>query len=103
MANHVSFLDVFAIPCAFDTSKKFSAVAAAKNFKIPLIGSILYRITVKIEKKIYPNTFSTEPFKSFFMSSKNMKRRLGCSRRPQASYKIKLLNYCHPQNLIPYL
>ena len=46
MANHVSFLDVFAIPCAFDTSKKFSAVAAAKNFKIPVYSLFLKKMRV---------------------------------------------------------
>ena len=34
MANHVSFLDVFAIPTVFQG--KFSAIAADKNFKIPI-------------------------------------------------------------------
>ena len=46
MANHVSFLDVFAIPCAFDTSKKFSAVAASKNFKIPIYSIFLKKMRV---------------------------------------------------------
>ena len=46
MANHVSFLDVFAIPSAFDTSKKFSAVAASKNFKIPIYSTFLKKMKV---------------------------------------------------------
>jgi 1-acyl-sn-glycerol-3-phosphate acyltransferase len=44
MANHVSFLDVFAIPCALDTTKKFSAVAASKNFKIPIYSIFLKKM-----------------------------------------------------------
>ena len=44
MANHSSFLDVFAIPCAF--KGKFSAVAASKNFKIPIYATILKRMKV---------------------------------------------------------
>ena len=46
MANHVSFLDVFVIPSAFDTSKKFSAVAASKNFKIPIYSIFLKKMKV---------------------------------------------------------
>ena len=39
MANHVSFLDVFAVPCVLEGN--FSAVAASKNFQIPIYSSIL--------------------------------------------------------------
>jgi len=39
MANHVSFLDVFTIPSVLHG--KFSAVAASKNFKIPIYSTIL--------------------------------------------------------------
>ena len=39
MANHASFLDVFAIPSIF--KGKFSAVAASFNFKIPIYASFL--------------------------------------------------------------
>lgn len=39
MANHVSFLDVFAVPCVLKGN--FSAVAASKNFQIPIYSSIL--------------------------------------------------------------
>jgi len=46
MANHVSFLDVFAIPSSFDSSKKFSAVAASKNFKIPIYSTFLKKMKV---------------------------------------------------------
>ena len=46
MANHVSFLDVFAIPCSFSTNKKFSAVAASKNFKIPIYATFLKKLNV---------------------------------------------------------
>jgi len=46
MANHVSFLDVFAIPSAFETSKKFSAISAAKNFKIPIFSIFLKKMRV---------------------------------------------------------
>ena len=46
MANHVSFLDVFAVPCSFATNKKFSAVAAAKNFKIPIYATFLKKLNV---------------------------------------------------------
>tara|TARA_B100000427_G_C15182463_1_gene452232 strand:- start:36 stop:569 length:534 start_codon:yes stop_codon:yes gene_type:complete len=42
MANHVSFLDVFAIPTAL--SGKFSAVAASINFKIPLYSLFLRKL-----------------------------------------------------------
>ena len=44
MANHSSFLDVFAIPCAF--KGKVSAVAASKNFKIPIYSMMLKRMKV---------------------------------------------------------
>ena len=44
MANHVSFLDVFAIPSVF--SGKFSAVAASKNFKIPIYTLFLKKLRV---------------------------------------------------------
>ena len=46
MANHVSFLDVFAIPSVFGYGKKFSAIAAAKNFKIPIYAQILRKMKV---------------------------------------------------------
>ena len=46
MANHVSFLDVFAVPCSFATNKKFSAIAASKNFKIPIYATILKKLNV---------------------------------------------------------
>ena len=46
MANHVSFLDVFAVPCSFATNKKFSAVAASKNFKIPIYATFLKKLNV---------------------------------------------------------
>ncbi len=46
MANHVSFLDVFVIPSVFGFDKKFSAIAAAKNFKIPVYASILKKMKV---------------------------------------------------------
>lgn len=39
MANHASFLDVFAIPTVF--KGKFSAVAASFNFKIPIYAVFL--------------------------------------------------------------
>ena len=39
MANHASFLDVFAIPTVF--KGKFSAVAASFNFKIPVYSAFL--------------------------------------------------------------
>ena len=44
MANHVSFLDVFAIPSCF--KGKFSAVAASMNFKIPIYATLLRRLKV---------------------------------------------------------
>ena len=44
MANHCSFLDVFAIPCVF--TGKFSAIAAEKNFKIPIYSLFLKRMKV---------------------------------------------------------
>jgi len=44
MANHVSFLDVFAIPSVF--KGKFSAVAASKNFKIPVYSIFLKKLKV---------------------------------------------------------
>ena len=44
MANHQSFLDVFAIPIAL--KGKFSAVAAAKNFNIPIYRSFLKKLKV---------------------------------------------------------
>ena len=46
MANHASFLDVFAIPSVFSNRKNFSAVAASKNFKIPIFSSFLRRMKV---------------------------------------------------------
>ena len=44
MANHVSFLDVFAIPTVF--TGKFTAVAASKNFNIPVYATILKKLKV---------------------------------------------------------
>ena len=44
MANHESFLDVFAIPSVF--TGKFSAVAASKNFKIPIYSLFLKKLKV---------------------------------------------------------
>ena len=44
MANHCSFLDVFAIPSVF--RGKFSAIAAEKNFKIPIYSLFLKRMKV---------------------------------------------------------
>ena len=44
MANHASFLDVFAIPTVF--KGRFSAVAAAFNFKIPLYSIFLKKLKV---------------------------------------------------------
>ena len=44
MANHQSFLDVFAIPIAL--KGKFSAVAASKNFKIPVYKTFLKKLKV---------------------------------------------------------
>ena len=46
MANHASFLDVFAIPCVFSNNKNFSAIAASKNFKIPIYATFLRRMKV---------------------------------------------------------
>ena len=46
MANHVSFLDVFAVPSVFPKNKNFSAIAASKNFKIPIYSSFLRRMRV---------------------------------------------------------
>ena len=46
MANHASFLDVFAIPCVFSNNKNFSAIAASKNFKIPIYATILKKLNV---------------------------------------------------------
>ena len=42
MHNHSSFLDMFFLPTVI--KGKYTGVVAAKNFKIPLIGSILNRI-----------------------------------------------------------
>ena len=42
MHNHSSFLDLFFLPTVI--KGKYTALVAAKNFKIPLIGSILHRI-----------------------------------------------------------
>ena len=42
MHNHSSFLDLFFLPTVI--KGKYTALVAAKNFKIPLIGSILNRI-----------------------------------------------------------
>ena len=39
MHNHSSFLDLFLLPTII--KGKYTAVVAAKNFKIPLIGSVL--------------------------------------------------------------
>jgi 1-acyl-sn-glycerol-3-phosphate acyltransferase len=44
MANHASFLDVFAIPTVF--KGRFSAVAAAFSFKIPLYSIFLKKLKV---------------------------------------------------------
>ena len=44
MANHTSFLDVFAIPACF--KGKFSAVAASMNFKIPIYATLLRKLKV---------------------------------------------------------
>ena len=46
MANHSSFLDVFVIPSVFQPNKKFSAVAASKNFNIPIYSLILKQMRV---------------------------------------------------------
>jgi len=42
MHNHSSFLDLFFLPTVI--KGKYTGIVAAKNFKIPLIGSILRRI-----------------------------------------------------------
>ena len=42
MHNHSSFLDLFFLPTVI--KGKYTGLVAAKNFKIPLIGSILHRI-----------------------------------------------------------
>ena len=42
MHNHTSFLDLFFLPTVI--KGKYTALVAAKNFKIPLIGSILHRV-----------------------------------------------------------
>ena len=42
MHNHSSFLDLFFLPTVI--KGKYTAIVAAKNFKIPIIGSILSRI-----------------------------------------------------------
>jgi len=42
MHNHTSFLDLFFLPTVI--KGKYTGVVAAKNFKIPLIGSILHRL-----------------------------------------------------------
>ena len=44
MANHVSFLDVFAIPSVI--TGKFSGIAASKNFKIPIYSIFLKKLKV---------------------------------------------------------
>ena len=44
MANHTSFLDVFALPTVFPKTKKFSVVAASKNFKIPIYATFLKKL-----------------------------------------------------------
>ena len=44
IANHVSFLDVFIIPSVFSIGKKFSAIAASKNFKIPIYAQLLKKM-----------------------------------------------------------
>ena len=44
MANHQSFLDVFAIPIAL--KGKFSAIAASKNFSIPIYRTFLKKLIV---------------------------------------------------------
>ena len=49
MANHSSFLDVFAVPCAL--KGKYSAIAAAKNFKIPIFSTFLKKLkTISIDR-----------------------------------------------------
>ena len=42
MHNHSSFLDLFLLPAMING--KYTGIIAAKNFKIPIIGSILYRL-----------------------------------------------------------
>ena len=42
MHNHTSFLDLFFLPTVI--KGKYTGVVADKNFKIPLIGSILHRL-----------------------------------------------------------
>ena len=42
MHNHTSFLDLFFLPTVI--KGKYTGIVAAKNFKIPIIGSILSRI-----------------------------------------------------------
>ena len=42
MHNHSSFLDLFFLPIVL--KEKYTAIIAAKNFKIPIIGSILRRM-----------------------------------------------------------
>jgi len=42
MHNHSSFLDLFFLPTVI--KGKYTGIVAAKNFKIPIIGSILSRI-----------------------------------------------------------
>ena len=42
MHNHSSFLDLFFLPMIIPT--KYTAIVAVKNFKIPIIGTILRRI-----------------------------------------------------------
>ena len=42
MHNHSSFLDMFFLPTVI--KGKYTGIVAAKNFKIPLIGSILHKL-----------------------------------------------------------
>ena len=42
MHNHTSFFDLFFLPTVI--KGKYTGLVAAKNFKIPLIGSILHRL-----------------------------------------------------------
>jgi len=42
MHNHSSFLDLFLLPTMING--KYTGIVAAKNFKIPIIGSILRRV-----------------------------------------------------------
>ena len=42
MHNHSSFLDLFFLPIII--KEKYTGIIAAKNFKIPIIGSILHRM-----------------------------------------------------------